>query len=192
MRSIDIYSNILEKINFDYTEKFIPGLREAFPFYHIGYRPYTPWHSQNTNIKTATGIRYPLIQKYFSGDISGNIGESLFVYITTMIYGASRIIHLRPEKAIMLTPDFVVLDPTDIVRLSPLLCNNSPTISNYSKLFVECKTSASGQNDRNKIAKGLAQLLTTIDYGDLGILFLVQRDQPNQLLSATSIPLIRR
>jgi len=192
INQVRVSSRILEVISFDYAEKLVLGLEISFPLYHLGFRPYTPWRGFVAIIPTATGNRYPLIQKYFSGDVSGVIGESLFVYIATTVYGASNIVHLRPEKRYMLTPDFVVCNPQDISKLSPLLCSVSPNLSRYTRLFVECKSSASGQVDRDRVMWGLSQLIAVLRRGDLGMLFLVQRDYPGQTLSTISIPLMRR
>jgi len=192
VNQVRVSSRLLETIGFDYTEKLVPGLEISFPLYHLGFRPYTPWRGSAIIIPTATGGRYPLIQKYFSGDVSGVIGESLFAYIAATVYGASSIVHFRPEKGRLLTPDFVVCNPQDILKLSPLLCLDRPNLSRSARLFVECKSSAGGQVDRGRIARGLSQLLAVLNRGDLGMLFLVQRDRPSQLLSAISVPLIRR
>ncbi len=190
--NVSVNPYILEIINSSYTEKLIPGLGGAFPLYHMGFRPYIQWGQQTRIISTVSGNRYPLIQKYFSGDVSGNIGESLFAYIAIALYKASSILHLRPAKINMLTPDFVIFNTQDIERLSPLLCLKQLKVSMHSKLFVECKASASGQIGKKRVTRGLAQLLATIDRGDLGILFLIQRDHPDQPLNAISIPLMRR
>jgi len=192
VNQVRVSSRLLETIGFDYADKLVPGLEVSFPLYHLGFRPYTTWRGSVAAIPTATGNRYPLIQKYFSGDVSGVIGESLFVYIAAMVYGASSIVHLRPEKGRALTPDFVVCNPQDISRLSLLLCLGSPNVSRYTRLFVECKSSAGGQVDSERIARGLSQLLAVLSRGDLGMLFLVQRDRLGQPLSAISVPLIRR
>jgi len=173
---VRVSSRILEVISFDYAEMLVLGLETSFPLYHLGFKPYTPWRGSVAAIPTATGNRYPLIQKRFSGDVSGVIGESLFVYIATTVYGASSIVHLRPEKGRVLTPDFVVCSSQDILKLSQLLCLDRPNISRYTRLFVECKFSASGQVDRDRVAQGLSQLFAVLDRGDWGMLFLVQRD----------------
>ena len=190
--NVTVYSRILDMLSFDYAEKLVPGLGEAFPLYHMGFRPYMPWYGQVNRVQVAGGVRYSLIHKCFSGDVSGSIGESLFVYIATIIYGVSNIIHLRPEKTSMLTPDFVVYDVSDVLKLRPLLCLDSLNVSRTSKLFIECKASAGDKVDPKRIAKGLAQLFTVMDYGDLGILFLLQRDTSSQLFHVISVPLIRR
>ena len=191
IRNITIYTRLLERINFDFTEKLILGLDMTFPLYHMGLKPFMQLYSKPPRFRTANGIRYPLIQKYFSGDVSGNIGESLFAYIATIVYGVSNIVHLRPEKASMLTPDFVIIETQDIEKLRQLLCQQNISLSYYSKLFVESKTSISGLPSRKKIAKGLAQLFRVIDNNDLGILFLVYRNISDRVLSAISVPLIR-
>jgi len=195
--SFNVYPRVIESLNFIYTEKFVPGLDYAFPLYNIGFKPhlglnYLMGFASSRGIRTSSGLRYPLISKYFSGDVSGVIGESLFVYVALLVYGVHSIIHLRPEKVRLPTSDFVVTMPRDIVRLSPLLCQRYVYPSNNSRLFVECKSTVNTEIDHYRVKHGLFQLYNMLNSGDFGLLFVVHKDWSTNRFVVKTVPLIRR
>src|SRR6185437_4455604 len=99
---------ILEKLNILYAEKQVRGIDENFSEYNTGRR------IQNlVPISPPPVGRSHLTEKTYSGDVSGDIGESTFTYLLTEILGIdhNNIGHLRPEKkADALTPDFVIFE----------------------------------------------------------------------------------
>ena len=195
--TVQVHRHILDIIDSHYTEKFTPSLGIVFPSYYYGVKPYLATSALSPHVvTTAAGPRYPLIQKSFSGDVSGNIGESLFICVAGYIYGIDTryIIHLRPEKKQMFTPDFVVIRRHDAqamtTRILRQVCYHCPRFP-INKLFVECKASMSGMVGKERVVSGLAQLLTVLNRGDAGILFLVQRRNQGSPLHAVLVPLLR-
>ena len=80
---------------------------------------------------------------------------------------------MRPQKQRgHLTPDFVVIGLSEIAKLSSLLCGRNPS---SELLYVECKTTFSGTIERNRILKGLNQLIRVMERGSTGLLFIVHR-----------------
>ena len=111
--------------------------------------------------------------KYFSGDVSGVIAESLFVYIASRCchIDINSIIHLRPEKSRYLTPDFVVEGKNNVRNLLNCMCC-LPEVLDWSLLFVECKGFASNINP-DRIWRGLGQLVEVLNHDYIGMLFIV-------------------
>ena len=195
--SFSVHPRVIESLNSMFTEKFVPGLDVAFPLYDIGFRPYlgSPYlvgMAQPVSVSTSSGPRYPLVTKYFSGDVSGVIGESLFLYMASLVYGVSRVVHLRPEKTSLPTADFVVMNPSDIVKLAPLFCGESLHPYIYSRLFVECKSTVNTLMDVNRIEHGLFQLSKMLRIGDYGLLFIVHKDPSSNRFVIKVAPLIER
>lgn len=118
-----------------------------------------------------------MIRKFFSGDVSGDIGEALFAYflIDVMNLQSSQIGHTKPVKrGGFLTPDFVVWD--NFRRLTSVLQKSRYALP----LLAEVKA-FTGQIDSSRIGHGLAQLQMAIANSTLiGLLFLVVRNERRQ------------
>jgi hypothetical protein len=166
-KTVTIDPLVLESLNVRYAEKQVLGIEENFSYYNVGLK--IPQVNMNPRITA----RDYLTEKAFSGDVSGDIGESVFVYmlIDELRMNPDRIAHLRPEKfKKRLTPDFLVWEQN--ADLSNLLSfNYAPP------LYVEVKSST-GSGNRNQIEDGLAQLKAVLPLGFYGFLFFLYRRNP--------------
>jgi hypothetical protein len=92
--TLPLYPALLEVYNIRYTEKWVRRIDENFLEYHSGLRPLLnlPFHQLPRN------LRY-LSAKFFSGDVSGMIAESLFIYLLDNLgVNVNSVGHLRPYK----------------------------------------------------------------------------------------------
>jgi len=159
---------LLEFYNQRYTERRIRRIDENFYDYCIGGGASLHVPSQ----RLPRELQY-LSKKFYSGDVSGGIGESLFVYF--MVHGLGinsvNIGHLRPlKKRGYVTPDFVITE--DNGRLQALLNTNTYDLP----VYAEVKSSASAI-DRDRIKKGLDQIIKFIkNEHDYGLLFITQKN----------------
>jgi len=177
-RTFHVNLSGLEIYNIFYTEKQVRRIDENYLDYSQGNRlrniipPFRP----------PRRLRY-LFRKFFSGDTSGNIGESLFVYFLVEEMGLNPydIGHLRPEKMRgYLTTDYLIWDHGKLLR--------EIIDTDYSlPLYAEVKSST-GSFDRQRIENGLNQLKATMSRGEYGILFLVKREEHIQCYRAYVIP----
>jgi len=170
--SFRVNLRLLEYCNTRFSEKQVKRIDENFHDYSFGTRFRLRQPPQNPPRR----LRY-LIEKFFSGDVSGDIGEALFAYflMSVMNLTSSQIGHTRPVKRRgYLTPDFVVWDSSR--RLASVLQK-----SNYRlPLLAEVKA-FTGLIDPARIAHGLAQLQMAIANSTLiGLLFLVVRNEQRQ------------
>lgn len=164
-RTLTIDPLILEYLNIRYAEKQVKGIDENFLDYNLGVRlqPLTPGNPP------PAGRSY-LPEKAFSGDVSGDIGESVFVYfLTDLGINGMNVGHLRPEKLRRrLTPDFVIWE-------------NNTTLANFLRasytlpLFAEIKSST-GVVGTKRIQDGLEQLQKVTPHGSHGLLFMLQKN----------------
>jgi hypothetical protein len=158
---------VLETFNIRYAEKQVIGIDENFSYYNVGYK--IPQVALNPPI----AARAYLTEKAFSGDVSGGIGESVFVYllVDALQMNPDRIAHLRPEKfKKCLTPDFLVWEQNS--DLSTLL-----NASYNPPLYAEVKSST-GPGNSDKISGGLEQLKAIMPLGSYGFMFLLYRRDP--------------
>jgi len=160
--------NAIELYNVRYTEKQVRRIDENFSEYSQGIRL---THSIPM-LRPPRGLRY-LSSKFFSGDVSGQIGEALFVYFLVEELGVNSdsIAHMRPEKRRgYLTSDFLIWDANK--RLQNVI--GEP----YGlPVYGEVKSST-GIMTRDKIGDGLSQLKATIGNAyNHGLLALVSRNQ---------------
>ena len=166
-RTVTIDPLVLESLNIRYAEKQVKGIDENFSYYHLGVK--IPHAILNPPIPA----RDYLTEKAFSGDVSGDIGESVFAYLLVdeLHMNPDRVAHLRPEKfRNRLTPDFLGWETN--AALSRLL-----GASYAPPLYAEVKSST-GPGNRDKIKDGLAQLKAIMPRSSHGILFLLYRRDP--------------
>lgn len=170
--SFSVSLRLFEYYNVKFSEKQVKRIDENFYNYSLGTRFRLKVPLQNPPRR----LRY-LIQKFFSGDVSGDIGEALFAYflIEEMNLSSSYIGHTRPDKrGGYLTPDFVVWDNS--FNLASILQKNKYALP----LLAEVKA-FTGQIDPVRIGHGLAQLKTLISNSSLvGLLFLAVRNEQRQ------------
>jgi len=163
---------LFEYYNVKFSEKQVKRIDENFYDYSLGTRFRLKVPLQNPPRR----LRY-LIQKFFSGDVSGDIGEALFAYflIEEMNLRPSYIGHTRPDKrGGYLTPDFVIWDNS--FNLASILQRNRYALP----LLAEVKA-FTGQIDPIRIGHGLAQLKMLISNSSLvGLLFLAVRNEQRQ------------
>jgi len=171
-RSFYVNPLLFEYCNRRYSEKQVKRIDENFYDYSLG----TKYHLNAPPQKPPKKLRY-LIQKFFSGDVSGDIGETLFAYFLTseMQIPPFFIGHTRPEKRkSFLSPDFIVWDNS--FNLSSLLNR-----ANYSLPILGEVKGFTGPIDANRIEHGLRQLKRIIGRSRLiGLLFLAVRNQVRQ------------
>jgi len=155
-----------------FSEKQVKRIDENFHDYSLG----THFSLRQPIQNPPRRLRY-LIEKFFSGDVSGDIGEALFAYflIDVMNLTSSQIGHTKPVKrGGYLTTDFVVWD--NFHRLTSVLQK-----SNYGLPLLGEVKAFTGQIDSSRIGHGLAQLKMAIANSTLiGLLFLVVRNQQRQ------------
>lgn len=168
--NVSIHVTVLEQLNIRYTEKQVRGIDENFVDYHNGTR------IRNVNPAIPLrGVPTYLTVKSFSGDVSGDIGETVFVYLLTEVLGMNgqNIGHLRPEKRRkQFTPDFIIFERNSSLDT---LFNNS-----YNPpLYAEVKSST-GIMDTNRIDSALVQLRTVMRPNSHSLLFLLYKRLANR------------
>jgi hypothetical protein len=164
----------LEHCNTMFSEKKVDRIDDNFNSYSIGTR--FSFRLNTPIINPPRNLDY-LTFKFFSGDVSGDIGEALFSYLLINILSLqpSWIGHTRPAKnAGALTPDFVVWDQLfSVVNLLPYTTRVIPLLAEV-KAFT-------GQIDYKRISLGLQQMQTGLaNTVFLGLLFLAVRNQLHQ------------
>lgn len=177
--NINIDLLVLELINLGYTEKQITGIDDNVIMYNWGIRLslYTP------PIPPPPPVSY-LYEKYFSGDLSGVIGESVFVYYLTENLGISPyyIAHLRPQKRKdELSPDFIIYDRSK--KLASLL----GTTNYQDKIYAEVK-GCMGDIDDKRIERAIMQLSRLVTSSNqYGLIFLLNRPRGREKYKATIV-----
>jgi len=171
-RNVPIHVTVLEGLNIRYAEKQVKGIDENFIDYHNG----TKIRNVNPNIRLR-GVPSYLTVKSFSGDVSGDIGETVFVYLLTEILGMDgrrSIAHLRPEKKKkQFTPDFIILESNSSLDE---LFNSQYNLP----LYAEVKSST-GIMDANRIYNAFIQLQTVMMRSNShGLLFLLYKRLENR------------
>jgi hypothetical protein len=167
--TLPLYPSLLEVYNIRYTEKWVRRIDENFLEYHSGLRPLLnlPFHQLPRN------LRY-LSAKFFSGDVSGMIAESLFIYLLDNLgVNINSVGHLRPykNKAAFL-PDFVIWDKN--IATTALI-----STSNYQlPIFAEVKGSTYVIG-KQRLEKALCQLNRVVRTSqDRGLIFMAYKN-PN-------------
>ena len=170
---ININLPVLEVINLGYTEKQITGIEEDIIYYSYGVK--LPLLSQF--YQPPTLLPYPLFRKYFSGDLSGIIGESVFVYYLIHDIGVSPqdIVHLRPQKRRnQLSPDFLIYDR--FRNLSIIFESTAYPVEVYAEV-----KGCMGDIDHERIKKALEQLSRLVrSSNQFGILFVLNRPRMSE------------
>jgi len=181
--TISTYSYVLDEMSFNYSEKFILQVGLHYYFYYLGVKPrlYTP--RGLSSIRVGQRNIPILSEKYFSGDVSGVISETLFAYIAInrLKVPMNCLVHLRPcSNEGFLTPDFVVAGRDNVLKVMRLMhyhgMRSAPSdIGSY--MFVECKGCVSGTISSKRVEKGLKQLLKVMykKRPSCGLLFITHR-----------------
>jgi hypothetical protein len=152
-----------------FSEKQVKRIDDNFYDYSLGtrIRLNVPVH------RPPRRLRY-LIQKFFSGDVSGDIGEALFTYfiIQEMRIAPYFVGHTRPEKRQgFLSPDFLVWDNS--FNMAGLLQKTSFPLP----LLCEVK-GFTGLIDVSRIYHALLQLRRLIlNRLYIGMVFLALRNE---------------
>ena len=170
LMTLPIHPALLEFYNVRYAEKWVKKMDENFLEYHVGSKP-------SLNIppfRSPKNIRY-LSTKFFSGDVSGMIAESLFIYLLDYVgVNVNLVGHLRPYKRgrTIFFPDFVIWDriPATTTLIS---------INDYQlPIYAEVKGSTYGMNEQ-QLEKALHQLNNVIlTPQDCGLIFIAYKN-PN-------------
>jgi len=168
LKTLQIYPAFLDLYNVRYTEKWIEKLDVNFLKYHVGSKP-------KLNIprrRLPRNLEY-LSFKVFSGDVSGMIAESLFVYFLDYLgVNIDLVAHLRPYKGrqAAFVPDFAIWDGS-------LAAKSLISISNYQlPVYAEVKGSAQGMNEL-QLERALCQLAKIIQAPqDRGLVFMAYKD----------------
>jgi hypothetical protein len=168
--TLSLYPGLLESYNIRYAEKWIKKIDENFLEYHSGLKPPSlniPFRSLPKNLKY-------LSTKFFSGDVSGMIAESLFIYLLDYLgVNVNLVGHLRPykRKAAFL-PDFVIWDRK--LATTPLISTSNCQLP----IYAEIKGSTCGMNEQ-QLGKALHQLSRVIyTFQDRGLIFIAYKN-PN-------------
>lgn len=161
--NLEINVTVLERHNVNYSEKQIRGIDENFFDYNNGIRlPQIPPRNNPPGRLTY------LIEKAYSGDVSGEIGESIFAYLLIDALGIDgrNIGHLRPEtRRGQFTPDFLIFEQNNFLNQIFGQPYNPP-------LFAEIKSST-GIMSTKTITDALIQLRTVMIHQKHGLLFLL-------------------
>ncbi|MEM2129049.1 MAG: hypothetical protein QXZ70_00470 [Candidatus Bathyarchaeia archaeon] len=167
--NLQISSGLLEQYNIRYTEKWVKRIDENFYEYYYGSRP-----SLNVPHASRTHQFSYIADKFFSGDVSGMIAESLFVYLLqTLGININRVAHLRPHKrksAFM--SDFAIWDRGKSI-------GSLITATNFNlPIYAEVKGST-GNIGKERIGKAINQLSQVITNKlSCGLVFLAFKN-PN-------------
>jgi len=170
LRTLLIIPGLLEQYNIRYTEKWIRRIDENFLEYSIGIRP----RLNIPSIPPPKNLSY-LSDKFFSGDVSGTIAESLFIYLLDQLgVNVNLVGHLRPlKRRNMFLPDFIIWDYSPAIYLLISSSNYQPPI------YAEVKGSTSNI-DRNRLIKALLQLNKLLTKtSDCGIVFFAFKNPQN-------------
>jgi hypothetical protein len=175
LRTFSVNLASLEVCNARFSEKQVSRIDDNFCYYSYGRRFPLGRHS----LRAPKGASC-MVRKTFSGDVSGEIGESLFTYflVTEMGIDSSEISHLRPgKKAPFLVPDFLVLDSG--FSLAPLVGRNS-----YPRPLLAEVKGFTGKLEPNRIKHALEQLKPLVRRSYIGIVFLAARNQNRRCYDA--------
>jgi len=167
-RSFSVNLASLEVCNSRFSEKQVTRIDDNFCYYSYGRR----LPLDRPDWRAPKGARC-LVKKTFSGDVSGEIGESLFTYFLTTEMGIDPhdIGHTRPgKKAAFLVPDFLISDSSHSLAL--LVGKASYPLP----LLAEVK-GFTGKLDSERISHALQQLQALIQRGSyVGLVFLAARN----------------
>ena len=115
LANLSVFPGLLEQYNIRYTEKWVKRIDENFLEYYYGLKPALniphPSPSQSAS--------FPYIyHKFFSGDVSGMIAESIFIYFLDHLgININLIGHLRPMKQRnAYQPDYVIWDGSNAIK----------------------------------------------------------------------------
>jgi len=170
LTTLPIVPALLEQYNIRYTEKWIMNIDANFLEYNIAIRKpglITPYRNLPRN------LRY-LHHKYFSGDVSGMIAESIFINLLDHLgVNVNLVGHLRPLKSKgAFLPDFVIWDQSS--ALTRLVTSGSFNIP----IFVEVKSST-GELQTSKLAKAITQLKKVLsNQNQCGLVFYLFKASP--------------
>jgi hypothetical protein len=149
LTNLPLHPGVIELYNVRYTEKWVKRIDENLLEYHRGSRPSLniPPHPLPQNLSY-------LSTKFFSGDVSGMIAESLFVYLLHHFQVNINLVgHLRPYKRgkAAFLPDFAVWDRSLVT--TPLISQSNCQVP----IYAEVKGSTRGVNEE-QFEKALHQL----------------------------------
>ena len=170
LRTLLVAPGLIEQYNVRYTEKWVRRIDENFLDYNIGIRP----RLNVPLIPPPRNLKY-LSEKFFSGDVSGTIAESLFIYLLDELgIDINLVGHLRPlKKKTAFLPDFIIWDDSHAVRLLISSSNYQPPA------YAEVKGSTSNI-DPNRLIKAVLQLNKLLTKpGDCGIVFFAFKNLQN-------------
>ena len=170
LMTLPLPPGLLEFYNVRYAEKWVKRIDENFLEYHIGSRA-----SLNIPLyRLPKNLKY-LSTKFFSGDVSGMIAESLYIYLLDHLgIDVNLVGHLRPYKRgrAAFFPDFVIWDRSLVT--TPLISRGNFQLP----VYAEVKGSTSGINER-QLEKALHQLNNVIYTSqDCGLIFVAYKN-PN-------------
>lgn len=178
--NLPVFPQLLEQYNIRYTEKWVKRIDDNFIDYYYGQKP--PLNIPRPTRPLLTRFSY-IHDKFFSGDVSGMIAESIFIYLLDQLgVNINLIGHLRPLKQRnAYQPDYVVYDNSSAVR--NLIQNpkfNPP-------LYAEVKGCTRGV-DSNKICKAFTQLNNVIrNNTNSGLAFIVFKNPQGVSYTGTII-----
>lgn len=166
IKSLPIYPYILEQYNIRYAEKWITRIDDNFLNYDLATMPPSLHIPQSSPPKNSR-ITYLTI-KSFSGDVSGIIAESIFIYFLHSIgVNINLVGHIRPLKKIGgFLPDFLIYDKKYAMR--------NLISGNYNlPIYAEVKGSIRIIN-KYRWYKAITQLAKVLrQKNDCGIIFLI-------------------
>ena len=165
---LHIYPNLLEQYNIGYTERWIKGIDKNFVMYHFGIKPSLIQPSQPLK-----NLKY-LSFKFFSGDVSGMIAESLFIYLLDKLKIDIKLVgHLRPYKAKdNFVPDFIIWSNSQGLR-------KLISATDYElPIYAEVKGSTK-EISKQRLGKALSQLNKVVRNRNYGIVFLAYKNPIN-------------
>jgi hypothetical protein len=169
---VDIDPDVLEVLNQHYSEKWVSRIDENFYAYNFQQKPRLRQTSRASGKVTK---KMYLSLKNYSGDVSGMIAESLFLYFLREVgIEENKIGHLRPLKGKQpYAPDFVIWD-------GKIFNNPKVQLNRECRLPVFAEVKGSIRGDLvDKLARALIQLKNFVNGSHCGLIF-VARKTPNQ------------
>lgn len=167
LTTLPIIPASLEQYNIRYTEKWIRNIDANFLDYNLAVRKpalITPYR------KLPRNLRY-LHYKYFSGDVSGMIAESIFINLLDHLgVNVNLVGHLRPLKSKgEFLPDFVIWDQSS--ALTRLVTSGSFNVP----VFAEVKSSTESLK-KSQLAKAITQLKKVLsNQNQCGLIFYLYK-----------------
>ena len=170
LATLSLIPRTLEQYSEKYAEKWVKRVDENFFWYDLSSRLTRPLLNVPPH-QLRRNLEY-LLEKYYSGDVSGMIAESLFIYLLEKLGVNIYLVgHLRPfKRKAAFCPDFVIWDD------GPAITRLISTGNYQLPIYAEVKGSTR-ELDEERLEKALLQLKYVIKTSqDRGLIFIAHKN----------------